>query len=235
MLLINSYRFGTTGPTDPNFSNVSLLLHGDGTNGSTTIIDSSPSPKTLTVSGNAQISTAQSRFGGASLFFDGSGDFITISNSETLSDFDFHAGDFTAEAWVFPRVNSGVICIAAKRPATSATGWLFSDIDFSGFIDGAWRQSVITAPRPTLNQWTHVALIRSGNDFRLFHNGTQVGNTYTQSGILQNLVTQPVRIGMVGGTTEIPTNGYIDELRITKGVARYTASFTPPTAPFPDA
>jgi hypothetical protein len=64
-------------PVDPVFNNVSLLLHGNGTNGSTTITDNSPTPKTVTAVGNAQISTAQSKFGGASIAFDGTGDYLT--------------------------------------------------------------------------------------------------------------------------------------------------------------
>jgi hypothetical protein len=85
-------------PVDPVFNNVSLLLHGNGTNGSTTITDNSPSPKTVTAVGNAQISTAQSKFGGASIAFDGSGDYLTVLNS---SQFNFGVDDFTIEAWFY--------------------------------------------------------------------------------------------------------------------------------------
>jgi hypothetical protein len=86
VIYINSYQFAApAGPTDPYFSNVSLLLHGDGANGSTTIVDSSPSPKTVTAVGNAQISTAQSKFGGSSLAFDGSGDYLTVQVALPLS------------------------------------------------------------------------------------------------------------------------------------------------------
>ena len=87
------------GATDPYFSNVSLLLHGDGTNGSTTIIDSSPLPKTVTAFGNAQISTAQSKFGGSSIAFDGTGDSLTIPAIT-------FAGDFTLEAWLYKTARS---------------------------------------------------------------------------------------------------------------------------------
>ena len=74
IIYINPYRFAAAGPPDPDFANVSLLLHGDGTNGSTTIVDSSSSSKTVTAVGDAQISTAQSKFGGSSIYFDGTGD-----------------------------------------------------------------------------------------------------------------------------------------------------------------
>jgi hypothetical protein len=71
-------------PVDEEFGNVSLLLHGDGTNGSTTIVDSSSSPKAVTAVGDAQISTAQSKFGGSSIAFDGTGDYLSISSNTAL-------------------------------------------------------------------------------------------------------------------------------------------------------
>ena len=84
---------------DPYYDNVSLLLHGDGTNGSTTIVDNSPSPKTMTALGNAQISTTESLFGGSSLYFDGSGN----DAIQTLpgNDFVYGTGPFTLEAWIY--------------------------------------------------------------------------------------------------------------------------------------
>ena len=72
---------------DPYYGNVSLLLYGDGANGSTTITDSSPTPKTVTAVGNAQISTAQSKFGGASIAFDGAGDYLIVPSTGTPGDF----------------------------------------------------------------------------------------------------------------------------------------------------
>jgi hypothetical protein len=84
--------------TDPYRSQVSLLLHGDGTNGSTTIVDSSPSPKTVTAVGDAQISTAQSKFGGASIAFDGNGDYLDASSSNQYA---IGTEDFTVEGWVY--------------------------------------------------------------------------------------------------------------------------------------
>ena len=84
-------------PLDASYSSVSLLLHGNGINGSTTITDNSPSPKTVTAVGNAQISTAQSKFGGGSIAFDGTGDYLTTPNN---SDYQFGTSDFTVECWI---------------------------------------------------------------------------------------------------------------------------------------
>ena len=90
-------------PTDEYFGDVSLLLYGDGTNGSTAIVDSSSNNHTVTAYDNAQISTAQSKFGGASMYFDGSGDYLASSVSDTLS---LGTSDFTIECWAWRSASS---------------------------------------------------------------------------------------------------------------------------------
>jgi hypothetical protein len=106
--------------TDTNINEVSLLLHGDGTNGSTTITDSSLTPKTVTAVGNAQISTAQSKFGGASILLDGSGDYLDVGSN---SAFGYGLSDFTIETWVYRNVSSALTTSASPKsagtPATS--------------------------------------------------------------------------------------------------------------------
>jgi hypothetical protein len=224
---------------DPNFANVSLLLHGDGTNGSTTITDNSPSPKTMTAVGNAQISTAQSKFGGASILFDGSGDRITTPSN---SDFAFGTGDFTVEAWV--RETSRVQYASLLEIGTHlSNGIIF--LTNSGGGSGSNIGTYVTVPGGPSNffgvkasastgVWSHVAYVRSSGLLTCYVDG--VGGSAVSLG--QNLTsTSTITIGSradgTGGNYDF--NGYIDDLRITKGVARYTANFTPPTAPFPDA
>jgi hypothetical protein len=85
------------GDVDLNYADVTLLLHGDGTNNSTTFTDNSPSPKTVTGSGNAKISTTEFKFGGASMAFDGTGDFV----SATSNDFNLGSSNFTWEGWFY--------------------------------------------------------------------------------------------------------------------------------------
>ena len=216
------------GPADPYIGNVSLLLHGDGANGSTTIVDSSPSPKTVTPVGNAQISTAQSKFGGSSIAFDGNGDFL---QSSANTDFEFGTGQFTVEAWVYFSVVSNVnefITVATDSINGRWTLYYNGGTFFTGATGGAGGTTCSFTPQA--NTWYHIAVSRdNSNNQRIFIGGDLKANAvstnnYTQSGL---------RVGRsVAGTTYL--TGYIDDLRITKGVARYTANFTPPTAPFPD-
>jgi hypothetical protein len=232
------YKRAGTWPTtgDPNFANVSLLLHMDGSNGSTTFTDSSGTPKTVTANGNAQISTAQSKFGGASGYFDGSGDFV-VATSPTA--FEFGTGDFTAECWFYAATgsNGGVAAIMTTATGSSDEFGFFVGLqDDSNIIwlfgDGTWAFFRSVSGFPT-DSWSHLALTRSSGVAYLFLNGTVI-DSVSDSTDLAN-PNQAVAIGgrnLSGGQY---FTGYIDELRITKGVARYTANFTPPTAPFPDA
>jgi hypothetical protein len=234
--LINPYRFAAAGATDPNFSNVSLLLHGDGTNGSTTITDSSGSPKTVTAFGNAQISTAQSKFGGASIAFDGNGDYLTVPDSTA---FNLGTGDFTIEAFTYTPNTTGFKAIVSKLD--NGYGTFILALNGSSFVyymssnGTSWNVAQnVSGGTFTANTWNHVALVRNGSTFTPYLNGT-AGTTTTFSGTLSTN-TRALHIGAdFGGVVTDFMNGYIDELRITKGVARYTANFTPPTAPFPDS
>ena len=216
-------------PVDPVFNNVSLLLHGNGTNGSTTITDSSPTPKTVTAVGNAQISTAQSKFGGASIAFDGSGDRLT-----TPSDNAFALGtdNFTVEAWVYEAVRPVFPTVIEIGNHLAATGIIFLTNNgggLAGIYSGGFYAMTATG---SLTAWNHYAWVRSGNFVQTFVNG--IGGTASSfTNNLTNITT--ITVGsQAGGISNYELNGYIDDLRITKGVARYTANFSVPTAQFPD-
>jgi hypothetical protein len=216
-------------PVDPQFGSVSLLLHGDGTNGSTTITDNSPTPKTVTAVGNAQISTAQSKFGGASILFDGTGDYLDVGSN---SAFGYGLSDFTIEAWVYRNVSSALQVIIDQRAGVVtqlAPTLYFNATSLFYYANGGNR---ITGGVVPASQWVHIALSRSGTSTKLFINGLQGGSTYSDS---NNYIDSPARVGGANdGSSVASLNGYLDDIRITKGVARYTANFTPPTAPFPD-
>jgi hypothetical protein len=229
--------------TDPFFANVSLLLHGDGTNGSTTIIDSSPSPKTVTANGGAQISTTQSKFGEASAYFNGTAS-LSIPDSAAFA---FGSGDYCVEAWLFmPSLNTlggGYFFSQSNNVDDNTNRQHGFAVNSSGLraywtVDGGTDQSHNFSASVPTGEWVHVAFARASGVLRAFLNGTQMGSLSHNVAYFDS--TAPVRVGSFGnygpdGYEYLNYTGYIDELRITKGVARYTASFTPPGAPFPDA
>jgi hypothetical protein len=210
-------------PVDPVFNNVSLLLHGNGANGSTTITDSSRFANTVTAVGNTQISTAQSKFDGASIAFDGTGDYLTIP---TIS-FD-RLESLTLEAWIYKtaRDASGYTILLGGPNNVQIAFDNTTEGSVSMYFDGVQAVNAV-GTAVTTNAWNHVAWVRQLDTCLIYVNGILMG-----SGINAG----PFSVTRIGAraTTGYEMNGYIDDLRITKGVARYTSNFTPPTAPFPD-
>ena len=221
------YTANFTPPTTPPtaITNTQLLLNF--TNAG--IIDNAMMNDLETV-GNAQISTAQSKFGGSSMYFDGSTDCLSIPKNPNLN---LSTGDFTIEFWVYWNAYG-----SDKKYVLSVTDstnyWQFRHDVTDG--PGLYISSFVKILSQGSNAgwstatWYHVALVRSGNNFTIYRDGTSVA-TGTSSSALGDFNTF-----CVGGSVGFPTttiDGYIDDLRITKGVARYTANFTPPTAAFP--
>jgi len=224
IIVINPYQYaGSSG--DPYFSNVSILLHGDGTNGSTTFTDSSSNNHTLTVNGDTQISTAQSKFGGSSMYFDGTGDFLTVSDSSLA----LGTGEYTIELWVY--ILSAAALEAIASCGTSAGGSWQLRFGNNGIIDFRVGTNTKLSATISFNTWHHLAVTRdSSNTGRMFLNGTiEDSSTFTNDHSQDAL-----KIG-VNRSVGNYFDGYIDDFRITKGVARYTSNFTPPTEPFPDS
>lgn len=223
------YTAAFTPPTTPltPSANTTLLVNGmnAGAYDATAI-------NNMETVGNAQVSTAVSKFGGSSVYFDGSGDYLT---TPTSPQFGFGTGDFTIEGWIYPTGVSGTDSVIFDLRSGSSANNSPVMIIASGtnnlvyIAAGAAR---ITGSAVTLNTWSHFAVSRSGTSTKLFLNGTQVGSTYTDT----NNYLNPARL-WVGADDDGSPNayyiGYIDDLRVTKGVARYTANFTPPTQAFP--
>jgi len=183
--------------------------------------------------GNAQIDTGTKKFGTGSMEFDGTGDRLIIPPTQDL---DLTTGDFTVEAWIYTNTIAAGVAVFAYRGSTAVT--LSTDIQWSMYRNGS---SLIVRPyfsttdytinigTIAANTWYHVAFTRSGSTFRGFLNGTVSATTQTISGSLNNNATWSGSIigSMTEGGVDRGFNGFIDDLRITKGVARY------PTEPFP--
>lgn len=207
---------------------VKLLLHGNGVDGSTTIVDSSSVPKTVSTIGNTQIDTEQYKFGGASILFDGSGDGLYCVDS---ADWDLGSDSFTIDAWVrwasFPSTPT-VICQHYESASKYYTFQVYTTYGdrklLIYFYDGGpylgLSSSALTL---TTNTWYHVAVVKNGTSVKLYLNGTEVGST--TYGTLPTF-NGNLYIG-IEGSGSYSFNGWIDELRFSKGVARWTSNFTP--------
>lgn len=227
---------------DANFADVGLLLHMDGSDNSTTFTDSSSNGLTVTANGNAKISTAASKFGGASLVLDGNGDYLQVNHNSVI---DLIGGDFTVEAWIYcDQFKSSGMRIAAAGGGTvgwngtNGIHWLWQ-LTSTGLPQlQYWDGSNVAAAQGTtavsLTTWTHVALAVDGTTCYFAVGGTVDAVTITAQTRPSTNPTFTVGTinGEAGGSTTA-FDGNIDELRITKGVARYTATFTAPTLPFP--
>jgi len=215
------YTSNFTVPTAPltAVSGTSLLLNMKNLD----IADKSLQSNTISVVGDAQTSTVTPLDGMGSVTFDGNGDYL---KPESGSEFAFATGDFTVEAWI--------------RPTTWGSSYraVFRQDNSPGIFLGANNGNLIvhqigtgdlitTAQQPTTSTWSHIAVSRSGTSLRLFLNGTQVGSATNST----NFTDTTANVGGFSGAQNF--NGQIADLRITKGVARYTEAFTPPTKPLP--
>ena len=223
------YTSAFTPPTAPMtaITNTSLLLNY--TNAG--IYDSAMIGDMETV-GNAQISTSVVKYGTGSLYFDGTGDYLVFP-SDVNSNLAFRTGDFTIEFWAWKSANGaggydGVI--SADNTGNANGGFsveLSSNRGFVFYNDSGIRISY--SMNPNDSTWHHYAVVRSNGTMALYKDGTQL-TTATYTGDLG--ATPTLRVGSI--STSSPFNGYIDDLRVTKGLARYTSNFTAPTAALPN-
>ena len=215
-------------PKDAQFNQVTMLLHGDGTNGAqnNTFLDSGPNTLSITRNGNTTQGSFSPYGSNWSNYFDGTGDYLSIS---TNANFNASNGDFTVEAWVYQTVRNATSCtLFTLRNADSAT---FADPGINS--DGAlqcWNLSggfgSASTSTVSLFQWTHIAFVRSSNVLYYYINGVQSGST-----TMTNTWTGTTpKIGGQGWNANFMFNGYISNFRYTKS-AVYTANFTPSTTP----
>ena len=183
--------------------------------------------KTVSAGGNAQHSTAQYKFGTASFLLDGTGDYIS---SPTTTDFEFGTGDFCVEFFI-RRSRTGVAEILFDQrnvePELVPSMYINSGDKVIYYTNGADRITGTTSL--TTGTWYHVAVARVSGNTRLFLNGTQEGSTYVDA---NNYAARPVKFGARNYDNAQAFQGYFDEIRITKGIGRYSGTFTPTTSQF---
>jgi hypothetical protein len=215
---------GTAILTDPGFANVSLLMHMEGLDNGTTFTD----VKGHAVTRNLYVTTSA----GAKKFGTSSARFYPYQDSylrtSVSPDFAMGTGDFTVEMFVSFSSTSGYQWLIGDATTNNFDITRYADnriivyLARTAYVFGTWT--------PTPNVFHHVALSRNGNNLRFFIDGVQQGTTQPS---FENISTTQYIIGaQAGGTDQF--NGYMDELRVTKGLGRYTANFTVPTAAFPD-
>ena len=211
-----------TAPTLPltAITNTALL-----TCQSNKFVDNSANALTITLAGTPQVKSKNpfQQNTVKSIYFDGTGDYLTTPTNALNN---FGTGDFTVEAWVYPNSlatdwfiisasGSGGFFFGYSSTTTLGYGW--------GRTGTAWDYRV--AGNATVGVWQHVAVTRSGTSMRLFVNGTQSGTTQTLATAYDMSLTSTT-IGSQGANYYL--NGYIKDLRVTKGYARYTGAFSPP-------
>ena len=222
----------SSNPTAPatNTTNTKLLLNmADGQ-----AIDST-AQRNLSLENGTNISTAQAKFGNSSLYFDGTTDTATVIRSENVN---FGTANFTVEGWIRPASFSGYKPNIISKWTNGSRGWAVRLVaSGSGFVmrftfstDGSNDSSLDATTVLAFDTWHHFAFVQNSNTVTCYANGTANG-TISCSTIFAN--TNPIILGD-WDTNQADYNGYIDDIRVTTGVARYTSNFTAPTEPFPD-
>lgn len=206
----------------------------DGADASTTFTDS-VGLKTITPSGNAQIDTAQSKFGGASMLSDGTTDFLT---TPAHADFTLTSVSWSIDCWV--RFNSVASSLQSPFHALTEYGFglLFrfdtdAKLKFYGSSNGT-SDDIANAATGTKTDWAtgtwyHLALTWDGTTYRVFVGGILEISVTSSTGVFGT--SQGIRVG-AWGAASYSFNGWIDEFRLQKGEAVWTENFTPPTSPY---
>lgn len=228
---------------DPYFDNVALLLHFDGDDGSTTFTDSSNNSYQITNVNNVLVSSNNPKFGTGAGYFNGESGLDVLDIPQIP-----YSNDFTIETWfninkflgglqvIFSQHgNSGVF----SNGSISINIYNSKEIIFMRWNDSNTTESTFgfrfnSSVNLELHSWYHIALVQYGLHIFGFLNGTLIGEAIIAAAVNTN-ANHYISLGGDSGTNSSYFQGYLDEFRLTTGVARYTENFTPPTAPFPDA
>lgn len=225
--------------SDPYDSNVTMMLHMDGTPGSSGFVDSKGNA--VTVRGAPTLVAGSPVAGTTAGSFNGTNQGLTLKAGLL----DFRGDDFTVESWVYPRRLTGG---QEGYEGLIGGGWGFhvyfrnSAIGIQSSVTGigpSYPESPLTSPTGSvpLNVWTHFAVVRQGSSLAIYINGVKsVSRPLTRTLAVQ---TNPTSVGYLnfepgGEVYPYYGNSMLDEVRVTKGIARYTGNFTPNTAPLPN-
>jgi len=214
-----------------NDSYTKLLLHFNGTDGATSTSDASRSGHSVTFESNAQLDTAYKQLGSSSLLLDGTDDRIKIADSD---DFAFGTENFTVDFWLLMHTVEDASFYGQFTSSTNTVDLYYSTskLIMSFKVGGVTKASYWTTDSVSISQdtWYHIAFVRNGTTGLIFVNG--VSKTLTESVAFGTNdvgnIAADLYIGAYGSTPTLPLDGQIDEFRISKGIARWTANFTPP-------
>ena len=219
---------------DPYFANVSLLLHMDGTNGSTTFTDSSSNGLTVTATAATTSTTnAKSGFGQVYTPSSASTSKLSINYATVLN---FATGNFTFEGWIYPTASTGVFGIygtsggsGSNRKFVVHLNNLTPSIHYNTLTNG---NNIYTAAKSSVpvNAWSYIAFIRNGTAWTWYINGTAAGTGSNSTDL--TFTNENTFVGYGGESYFAPFVGNLDDIRLTKGTARTITST--PTGPFPN-
>ena len=221
------YTSNFTPPTAPltAITNTELLINGTDAG----IIDKSQSSRSVTLYSGAKSSTTQSKYLSSSIAFNGTSDWLRVYSNETL---EFSNKDFTIEGWMYC-TDSSVTNYVLDARTSSTTGvsgiWLMSTRVIRIYNGGLYDSAAISASDLD-DQWLHFAVVRNGSTLQWYINGTASGSAHSvNNNSFFNQQGEHWAIGRNNFSASGYFNGYMSDLRFTKGLARYTSNFTPPT------
>lgn len=228
LIFIQPYTALSTGNGvgDSFFDNVTLLMHMDGVNGGTSFPD--VRGHAITVS-NVTTQSSGAKFAQSAQF---AGTSTSYLSTPSATGFDFGSGDFTIEYWIkLTSIPDFAACPIGKWP----TSWLvyMNPNGLLFYINGGTVAVTSTSPTWNMGEWYHIAITRQSSTWNLWVNGESVAANSNASAITAG--AEPVVMGINNANARNFVAGMMDDVRITKGVARYTSTFTPPTTAFPDS
>ena len=202
------------------------------------VTDSELIPKTVT-NNNVTFSSSIKKFGTHAASFSGTNSYLSVPDSD---DFAFGSGDFTIDTWVRWNVVGNICFYSTYNPpdGTKTLYFLYTGgtVRFMSNDNAGQYVDLTVSWTPTVDTWYHVSLVRNGtgtNCFKVYVNGASLGNMSLVGGSWSASIvdtTNVVRIGSLNGIDAYFHNGYMDEFRVSKGIARWTSSFTPPSTPY---